>query len=100
MNKYDLRRVGMLPGGLNIFVALGFREEESGALVLPIDANIPDLEARKLELEIGLDNLKKRIASGVFTTLVEEPKGKDKGGPKSPKKGKKEAPPPGKGATR
>jgi hypothetical protein len=62
--------VGCIPGALNILIALGFREEEGGALVMPIDANIADLEARKLELDVGLNLIRKRIESGAAATAA------------------------------
>ena len=53
--------VGRLSGALSILVALGFREEESGSLILPTGANLRELDARRLELEVGLNLLRKRI---------------------------------------
>jgi hypothetical protein len=55
-------RVGRLKGGLEILISLGFREGDGGILTLPLNTNQYDLAARKLELEVGLDILKKRIA--------------------------------------
>jgi hypothetical protein len=43
-------------------IALGFRESDGSVLSLPINTDIYDLTARKLELEVGLDILRKRIA--------------------------------------
>lgn len=40
---------------------MGFREAEGGCLVLPLDADIEELNARKLELEVGLDLIRKRL---------------------------------------
>lgn len=40
---------------------MGFRETEGGCLVLPLDADIDELNARKLELEVGLDLIRKRL---------------------------------------
>ena len=45
--------VGHLPAALNILLSLGFREGEGGNLQMPLDANVLELEARKLELEVG-----------------------------------------------
>ena len=45
-----------------MLVALGFRESDGSVLSLPQDTDMYDLAARKLELEVGLDILKKRIA--------------------------------------
>lgn len=46
---------------MNILVGLGFRQDESGNLVLPLDANPELLQARKLELENGLEKLQNRL---------------------------------------
>ncbi len=43
-------------------MSLGFREEEDGSLLLPLDANLLELEARRLELTVGLELNKKRAA--------------------------------------
>lgn len=53
--------VGSLQGGLSILVALGFREAENGSLLLTIDSNLKALDARRLELEVGLDLLRNRV---------------------------------------
>lgn len=45
-----------------MLVALGFRESDGSVLSLPLNSDIYDLTARKLELEVGLDILRKRIA--------------------------------------
>ena len=50
-----------MPGALSILVALGFREEENGSLALTPEASLVDLEARRLELEVGLALLKTRV---------------------------------------
>ena len=60
-NENFHRRVGRISGGLDLLVSLGFREQEDGSLVLPIDAKLSEIEARRLELEVGLDLLKKRL---------------------------------------
>lgn len=46
---------------MEMMVALGFREHEGGVICLPLDANTYEISARVLELEVGLDFLKKRI---------------------------------------
>ena len=46
-----------------MLVSLGFREEEDGSLVLPVNTNLHEIQARKLELEVGLNLLKKRISA-------------------------------------
>ena len=61
MNNYFLCRVGRIPGGINILTALGFREDEGGALVLPLDVNLLALDARRIEIEVGLQNNKSRF---------------------------------------
>ncbi len=57
------KRVGSIQGCLEILISLGFREEEGGSLVLPIDSNLKVLEARRLELEVGINLLRHRIAN-------------------------------------
>ena len=52
-----------MTGGLDMLVSLGFREEEDGSLVLPVNTNLHEIQARKLELEVGLNLLKKRIST-------------------------------------
>ena len=44
-----------------MMVALGFREQEGGVICLPLDVNMYEISARMLELEVGLEFLKKRI---------------------------------------
>eukprot|EP01041_Mallomonas_annulata_P000829 gene829-1611_t len=61
-NETFHRRVGRLEGGIQMLVALGFREEEGGCLYLPLDTNLDVLEARRLELEVGLSRIRSRIA--------------------------------------
>ena len=46
------RRMNKVSNGLAILVALGFREEEGGTLVLPPSVDLRCLEARKLELAV------------------------------------------------
>ena len=50
-----------MSGAINILVALGFREAENGSLILNISASLRDLEARKLEITVGLELLRKRV---------------------------------------
>jgi Ca2+-binding EF-hand superfamily protein len=52
------RRVGQLPGWLELFVAVGFRESSDGNLACPSDTPLAYLQARKLELETVLPTLK------------------------------------------
>jgi Ca2+-binding EF-hand superfamily protein len=66
------RRVGQLPGWLEIFVAVGFRESSDGNLVCPSDTPLAYLQARKLELETVLplliENAKRETAGGKSET--------------------------------
>jgi len=80
---------------LDILVALGFREAEGGALVLPLTANPRHLEARKVELEAGLELLRKRVAAGEGGAAAAGTSGKDS---KDPKKGGSKIPLPSKSA--
>ena len=42
-------------------LSIGFRETEGGSLVFPLNANLSELQARQLEIEVGLDMLKSRL---------------------------------------
>lgn len=65
------RRVGHLEGALKVLVGLGFREGDSeGSLELPIDTDLLVLEARRLELEVGLARLNARIKNWTSTKKV------------------------------
>jgi len=46
-----------------MLVSLGFREDESGNLILPLTTGLAELEARKLEFEEGLKLLRFRVSS-------------------------------------
>ena len=81
---------------MDILVALGFREAEGGALVLPLTANPRHLEARKVELEAGLELLRKRVAAGEGGAAAAGTSGTDS---KDPKKGGSKIPLPSKSAT-
>ena len=61
-NRVFQEKILAVPGGLKLFVALGFREADGGLFVLPKDAPLPELEARALELEAALPYLKERAA--------------------------------------
>jgi hypothetical protein len=78
------RRVGKMSGAISILIALGFREEESGSLALSIETNLKNLEARRLELEIGLNLLRDRLASGVLGGIDTDEKKEDQMGGKLP----------------
>ena len=58
-----MHRVGRIPGAINVLNALGFREDEGGALMMPLDVNLLELEARRVEIEVGLSNNKSRFQS-------------------------------------
>jgi serine/threonine protein kinase len=65
-----------MPGALSILVALGFREEENGSLALTPEASLVDLDARRLELEVGLSLLRARVRE---TPAASEKAGSEKG---------------------
>ena len=44
-----------------MLLALGFREEEGGCLVLPVNADLHTVEARRLELQMALELNQKRV---------------------------------------
>lgn len=60
ISKYSNSRFGKIHESRNILLSLGFREEEGGILQLPVDFDLKELESRKLEIEVGLDLLKKQ----------------------------------------
>ena len=64
------RRVGSVGGALSILVSLGFREDEGGSLILPLDTDVKVLEARHLEMQVGLDLIRKRIVAGKFAAVA------------------------------
>lgn len=80
-NNVFHQKIGHLANAVDILIALGFREDENSALVLPIDSEVTAIEARKLELEVGLELLRSRkarledVASGLE---VKEKEGKAK----------------------
>ena len=55
--------MGKIPYALSILTALGFVENEGGSLALDPGSSFQNLEGRRLELEVGLEMLKKRIKS-------------------------------------
>ncbi len=57
-------------GALDLLRSVGFREEE-GVYILPLDANINDLDARKLEFHVGLDLIRKRIAADEAAVVLQ-----------------------------
>eukprot|EP01034_Spumella_vulgaris_P024262 gene24262-30582_t len=54
------KKVGRLPGALGILFSLGFRETEGGYLVLDLATDPKFLEARRLELQCGVEKLKEK----------------------------------------
>ena len=69
-NEHFHDKVGRIDNSLGVLLGLGFREDESGSLVLPIDANLHELAARKLELEIGQDLIRHRLDAQVHREAV------------------------------
>jgi len=53
------KTVGKISGGVQLLVALGFRETETGGLDFPVDQNLTYLAARKVEIDTGLAWLKR-----------------------------------------
>lgn len=53
--------MGRIPGTIDILRSLGFAETEGGSLVMPLEADLRELQARKLEIETGLTRLKERV---------------------------------------
>jgi hypothetical protein len=60
MNPNFVRRVSKMEGALNMLISLGFRELSSGEVQMPLEASLVELEARRLEYEVGLQILKAR----------------------------------------
>ncbi|KAK1932357.1 hypothetical protein P3T76_012351 [Phytophthora citrophthora] len=56
------KSVGCVQGGLELLLSIGFRETDSGTLVLPMDTSLDVLKARKLELEVGLGLLRQQLS--------------------------------------
>lgn len=47
--------VSSTQGGADLLLSVGFRETDTGKLILPFDVSLAVLRARKLELEVGLN---------------------------------------------
>ena len=56
-------RIGRVNGAVSVLTALGFREQEASVLELSLEADIRELEARKLEIEAGLNFIMQRFAN-------------------------------------
>ncbi|CAM9540300.1 unnamed protein product, partial [Phaeothamnion confervicola] len=69
-NAAFVQRVAVVRGGIELMVALGFREALDGAWVLPPDADLAHLAARQLELEAGLPALRQRAAAAVAKVVA------------------------------
>jgi Ca2+-binding EF-hand superfamily protein len=96
--------IASLAGGVELLVALGFRESETGGLEFPQDRDLTHLTARHVELETGLAWLKKTLPGP--EEAGPKPTSPSKGGPvaqekpdkgqaassRSPPKGQKGAP--------
>jgi WD40 repeat protein len=52
-----------VPGATNMLISLGFREEPDASLVLPLGCDLVVLNARRIELQAGLDLLLKRASA-------------------------------------
>ena len=61
-NKNFHRRVGKLAGGHQMLVAIGFRETADGGLILPMDVDLSNLLARKMELEAAIPALARYVS--------------------------------------
>ncbi|CAM9744831.1 unnamed protein product [Scytosiphon promiscuus] len=81
-NPVFLRDVVSVQGGVELMVALGFRGDADGHLVLPMDTDLTHLAARKLELDAGLSFLRAADAA----TSTQKPNPPNKGGIAGPSK--------------
>ncbi|KAG7388440.1 hypothetical protein PHYPSEUDO_012501 [Phytophthora pseudosyringae] len=61
--------VGSVHGGLELLVSIGFRETESGTLVIPSDISLEVVKARRLELEVGVALLRQRLNTNESTAV-------------------------------
>ncbi|RLN48991.1 hypothetical protein BBJ28_00012921 [Nothophytophthora sp. Chile5] len=55
--------VGSVQGGPELLLSIGFRETDTGTLAVPMDVALEELEARRLELEVGSALLLQAIES-------------------------------------
>ncbi len=62
-NTAFVQKVASVSGGIALLVAVGFRENDNGALAYPKNGNLGELNARKIELDAGLPMLKARCAA-------------------------------------
>jgi hypothetical protein len=60
-NSGFTRRIAAVPGGVDLLVAMGFREDAEGSLIFPRTGDLSVLAARKAELEAGLPDLLKLV---------------------------------------
>eukprot|EP00903_Cladosiphon_okamuranus_P006300 g6178.t1 len=67
-NAVFLRDVVSVQGGVELMVALGFREDTDGQLILPMETDLTHLAARKLELDAGLSFLRAAAAAATATS--------------------------------
>ncbi|KAG1696421.1 hypothetical protein DVH05_018553 [Phytophthora capsici] len=56
------KSVSCVQGGLELFLSIGFRETDSGTLILPLDISLGVVKARILELEVGLALLRQKMS--------------------------------------
>ncbi|RYH28862.1 hypothetical protein EON65_10585 [archaeon] len=61
LNKNFHERIGRKVGGINLLHAIGFRTDDENNLYLPLDFPYVNLEARKLEIEVAIQKLLRRI---------------------------------------
>ncbi len=58
---YVVCRIGRKEGGVNLLYAIGFSRVDDNTLTLPLDFEASILEARKLEIEVALQKLRRKI---------------------------------------
>jgi Ca2+-binding EF-hand superfamily protein len=55
-------KINPIPGGVDIIVALGFREDATGGMMLPSDGNINEFRARSIEMKAAVAEITKFAA--------------------------------------
>jgi hypothetical protein len=64
------QKVGRIQEAFDILRSFGFSESEGGNLSISMDTNMHELKARRLELEVGISNLKERVESDKTLNVV------------------------------
>lgn len=64
------QKVGRIQGAFDILRSFGFSESEGGNLSISMDTNMHELKARRLELEVGISNLKERVERDRTSNVV------------------------------